>query len=849
MEGGDLPIRSPEGTLPQAKRRKVRKGTRSCWECRRRKIRCVYPSDAAQICINCDLRGTNCVSQEFSDEQGHAPDRRLTQRLGRVEEMLEKLVEKIMPDSYTVGRRASKSDSAGSAAEDSFDESCPFSVGQPPILEVLSSLRDSGKGSAATAGQHAAAAAPTPAPTPCEPTLGPKHVSTGNKVYALFPCQQDIDAIVKASPSTSFIVGFFARYRDLIEERTEKPTCVAHVPPPTSHPMVLAKRLIQLMNSLQHVQPSTPLKLTTREPVNGLMSRIVSEVTLVAQNDDLVGYVEGVETLALISLYHCNAGNLRKSWLTLHRAISVAQLMGIDRWGDKPLKSADPTSDPVTRTKAKPLWFRLTFIDRYLSLLLGLPAGTNDNSFLNEATIDEPTDRLERQHTVVMGAIIKRNSSKGDPAFGATQGIDCDLEAAARSVGCEFWQLPTPESIGDVGPMERMQYATRLMLQMNHHNLLILLHLPYLLRDPKERRWDYSKATCMSSSRQLLRTFLLFRNVNRSTFACRHTGYAALTAAMTLLLGYLDPKMQARDPATVARREDDRALIEGIRDTLQHMANEKGDKLPRDSSSIITRLLPLLSPEIMYGGGAGAGGNGSSSGTSAGLPEGPAIHLEIPFLGTININPFSNNHPGASAGHEAPHSHAHSHSQILSTNANTSNNDNDNNNDLASRTSPNNNKDKEATTTTSTSASTSTPQDIHTQPDNHPTAFTTTPSPYNTNTNTSTNSASDAHTHPTSTAVYPNPNTTFPIHHQQHQQQQQQQQQQEASYMLSIPMDYGNDFSDFHNNGFPPPMMQFEWSQAQLAHPELAADADEWTFQGFDTAYFESLFSSGLHGP
>jgi len=755
---------------------------------RRRKIRCVYPSDAAQICVSCDSRGTNCVSQEFPDDQTQTPDRRVTQRLGRVEEMLEKLVEKIMPDSYTAGRRHPTSDSPGSATDgdpESVEGPCPFSVGQPPIFEVLSTLRDNGNRAAAT-GEHHAAGPPTPAPTRCDVILGSKYNSIGKKLNSLFPCQQDIDAIVAASPSASFFVGFFSRYRDLVEGGTEKPSSIADVPPPTSHPMVLAKRLIQLMNCLQQVQPTTPLKLTTREPVSCLMARTVFEVTLVVQNDDLVGYVEGVETLALISLYHSNAGNLRKAWLTLRRALSVAQLMGIDRWGDKPLKSADPMSNLSTRTKAKPLWFRLNFVDRYLSLLLGLPAGTDDNSFINDSVIDEPTDRLEKQHTVVMGAIIKRNSSKGDPAFGATQSIDCDLEAAARSVRSEFWQLPTPESIAEVEPVERMQYMTQLMLQMNHHNLLILLHLPYLLRDPKERRWDYSKVTCMSSSRQLLQTFLLYRKVNQATFACRHTDYGALTAAMTLLLGYLEPKMQARDAATVCKREADRALIEEVRDTLQQMGNDNGDNLSRDASCIIGRLLPLLNPDLMSGGG----GSGNE-----GLAEVRTIHLEIPYLGTININP-SSGHPGAS-GQEVPHAH-------VSPNASISNS---------------------ATPTTSTTSAsaraTSSSTDL--EPQDRSKFSTSTPYTHNPNTQA------------TSTTDWSTPSLS-------------QQQQQEASHMLSIPMDYSNDsngYSDF--NGFAP-MMQFEWSQAQLAHPELTAEADQWTFQGFDTAYFESLFSSGFHG-
>ncbi|KAI1816292.1 hypothetical protein GGS20DRAFT_583671 [Poronia punctata] len=794
-----LAIRGAEESTSHAKRRKVRKGTRSCWECRRRKIRCVYASDNAEICAGCDTRGTNCVSQEFPDGQTQIQDRRVTQRLGRVEEMLEKLVEKIMPDSYNVRPRIPTNNSTSSTAspadggpgsvedEDEGEDQCPFAVGKPPIFEVFSSLHDTAPETNLTEGRYIGGI-PTPASSACEGALTTKYASISKKLHGLFPCQQDVDAIVAASPSPTFVLGFFSRYHDLVEGATEEPSSIAVIPPPTSHPAVLAKRLMQLMNCLQQIQPTTPLKLVSSESTGCIMAKAVSEATLAVQNDDVVGYVEGIETLALITLYHSNVGNLRKAWLTLRRAISVAQLMGVDRGSDKPLQSADPKSNPSTRTKAKPLWFRLNFVDRYLSLLLGLPAATDDNSFLSDTAADEPTDRLEKQHTVVMGAIIKRNSSqKGDPALGTTQTIDCELEAASRSVKADFWQHPSLEKIKAAGPLERMQYMTQLMLQMNHHNLLILLHLPFLLRDPKERRWDYSKDTCTSSSRQLLHTFLLFRKVSEATFACRHTDYGALTAAMTLLLGYLDPKLQARDAPTLSRREADRRLVEETRDTLRRMAKDTGDKLSRDASCIINRLLPLLDPDLLAGTGTHEGVVG----------EVPTIHLDIPYLGTININSSSNNSHTSTSRQEVPHAHAFP----IANNTNTS---------------------PGTSTTTSSSRIDLDPHFINTHPQHTSTDWNNTPP-----------------------ALSPR--------------QQQQQHSTEFSYLLSIPMDYHpNDFNnnvDYTNNhDFAPTTttttttMQFEWSQAQLAHPELAAEADKWTFQGFDTAYFESLFSSGFQG-
>ena len=91
MEYTSLP---PSYKVPSAtetlERRKVRKGTQSCWECKRRKVRCTFapPRDVNVTCDRCKRRGTLCVSQEFpQNSTGQAVD-----RLGRVEAIVEQLV-------------------------------------------------------------------------------------------------------------------------------------------------------------------------------------------------------------------------------------------------------------------------------------------------------------------------------------------------------------------------------------------------------------------------------------------------------------------------------------------------------------------------------------------------------------------------------------------------------------------------------------------------------------------------------------------------------------------------------------------------------------------------------------
>lgn len=95
---------------PAARRRKIRRGTRSCWECKRRKNRCTWSlshdgkdnndTAAPTSCDACRRRGTRCVGQEFPEEgtQRHrSGNGRVADgaRLERIESLVEELVRKV----------------------------------------------------------------------------------------------------------------------------------------------------------------------------------------------------------------------------------------------------------------------------------------------------------------------------------------------------------------------------------------------------------------------------------------------------------------------------------------------------------------------------------------------------------------------------------------------------------------------------------------------------------------------------------------------------------------------------------------------------------------------------------
>lgn len=85
----------------QPKRRKVRKGTRSCWECRRRKMKCIFGSPTDTACISCKRRGAKCVDQQFPEHISTPLDRSLQMgdRVVRVEALVEQLLNTVSNSS------------------------------------------------------------------------------------------------------------------------------------------------------------------------------------------------------------------------------------------------------------------------------------------------------------------------------------------------------------------------------------------------------------------------------------------------------------------------------------------------------------------------------------------------------------------------------------------------------------------------------------------------------------------------------------------------------------------------------------------------------------------------------
>ncbi|QMW39125.1 hypothetical protein G4B11_002405 [Aspergillus flavus] len=537
--------RSNLDNVPPFKRKKLRRGTRSCWECKRRKMKCVFERPEDAVCVGCHRRWTQCVSQEFPEQVPAHIDssRQLRDRLRRVESRLDQVLHQ----------------DANSTPARSID-------------------------------QH-----PHPPPAYTEDTTVGEDLS--HTLYSALPSPQDIARIATANShhSIPFHEILTTPYSILDRDSPRAHIPLLSITATGIHPVLIARHMLHLASFLQHLHPDLHDEIRgLSEPPSSMRDRLAEmAIRLVTTRDQFVGSVEFLECIMMQSLYEANCGYLRRSWMTTRRAMTIAQSMGFHQSG---ARLQYQVLHPDTKAYPHFMWFRIVFYDRQMCLLLGMPDGSLDRSMGSEAMLaqDSPVGRLERQHCVIMSRLLER--SHANPAacsdYALTQELDGELHRCARALPSRWWLTPNLSK-------EQKKEALfcdmrRLSAQLCHYNLLNQLHLPYLLRRSVDRQYDYSRITCVNASREILSRFMILCRWNRVAFSCRTIDFTALMAAMTLLLAHLNRYRSSQvDDFLNVQALGDRALIEQAQEHMEELDRLNADPLSARSARLLRRLLVI----------------------------------------------------------------------------------------------------------------------------------------------------------------------------------------------------------------------------------------------------------------
>ncbi|ROV95704.1 hypothetical protein VMCG_07580 [Cytospora schulzeri] len=454
-------------------------------------------------------------------------------------------------------------------------------------------------------------------------------------------------------------------YTTLDHTGLKTPESLLDVPGPDMHPVLIARHMLLLATYLQHLHPDLhkDIKGLSESP-QAIMKRLTDlAIRLVTTNDELLGSIEGLECVMIESVYQVNIGNLRRSWVAGQRAMSIAQLMGLNRSDTQAqYKVLDPENDYHPRL----MWFRIVFLDRYLCLLLGLSQGSLDRTMASEAVLanDTPTGRLERIHCVIASRILERNeSAPSSHGLALTRALDTELQSAARSLPSKWWLTPSLDTTCN-DPQALFWNTRRIFAQVLHYNLLNQLHLPYMLHTSSANRGNpqYSRITCANASREVLSRFITLRGFNGIAYSCRTVDFLALMAAMTLLLAHLDSHSHSQSEAEnllAHQYHSDRAMIERVQENMEEVNRINSDTLSAQSADLLRRLL-TLDVETVDGCPRRAGRvSVREGGPESARPyqdDDAAVSVHIPYFGIIKIasEGVSKELPRPQATHVAP---------------------------------------------------------------------------------------------------------------------------------------------------------------------------------------------------
>ena len=477
-----------------------------------------------------------------------------------------------------------------------------------------------------------------------------EHARLSQALRQYLPEDEDVQMITKASSSTSsmFYQMHTVPYSALDEARSID--SMFERPGPKAHPALIARHMLYLATSLQHLHPRfhQEIKGLSKSPHEMRNSLVEIAGDMVTSRDELVDSIEGLDCVIIESWYHANNGNLQKALITIRRAITIAQVMGFHRKGNARCTVVS------TKTRAYPdlVWFRMLAHERYLCLMLGVPQSTLDQTMASDAMLagDTPMGRLDRIHCAVACRLLERNQT--DPKEGdyvLTEELDARLQMASRDMPPGWWLTPNLAT-GAHHPTALFWYMRQLFHQLLHHSLLVHLHLPYMLRSFEGRQqYEYSRVTCVNSSREILSRLIMFHSFNRIAFSCRTIDFFGLMAAIALLIAHIERsqcRLSPHEQRSASRsmmegllthqRPCDRALVEQVQVSMRDADRVAADATNASCSSLLWRLLAM--EEEAYNHSTCQDRLRETTRLSS-LEMDATIQLTIPFLGVIDITP------------------------------------------------------------------------------------------------------------------------------------------------------------------------------------------------------------------
>lgn len=531
----------------------MRKGTHSCIECRRRKIRCIWPKTSPK-CNFCSNRKEECVEQVYGDVRVLALRRKQRKKSGleridelarSVGEVLERLDAKRFPEELALGAlknlQQTLKDLPGlrgdavtfedrvktAGAHEDF-ENDNISLSNAPLLSLFDNFlfnieESSPEESLAPAASNSLHLRISKMNIrileelrPLVPNRSALGRILGNNRVALCTLQKNF-------PDLPGLKLFLDDHRlevlteyMLVTLASENITAVAEVV------ACLATCFQQLPHNFDLGSDSLPA------PLNILEKCYMEFIeTLLGPDEGIVSSITGVKCLLVQVGYYLKLGLPTKAWITFRRALTFSQILG----------SFQKSSTERPNSESRALMLELWNLDRRLSLLFGFPYATAHlQPRIEPLILALPAVAIFRYNlSRVATRIIDRNQQPDNTPLSETIAIDLELEKCQDLMPADWWKG------GAESTMREEEIYDMYTAKLWYHNLRNLLYLPFFTKALAKSENKMTALAGLRASREVICCYQILRNVQRPVLRkCNLIDFQAFTAGMIVVLALLE---------------------------------------------------------------------------------------------------------------------------------------------------------------------------------------------------------------------------------------------------------------------------------------------------------------------
>ncbi|KIM96948.1 hypothetical protein OIDMADRAFT_148112 [Oidiodendron maius Zn] len=585
--------------------KRMRKGTRSCVECRRRKRRCIWPLEAEK-CGPCVVRGNRCLEQTYIDSRSsHHKKPTMRERINELEELLSQILNqhRKMGLSSTLDRlELSAADvlkklrlDSGSYPVDTESTSSDLLGTSPSLTPISSAGWADGLEKAPLSGLFDNAILHRETcdilqNVPFKSSRGSLGITERNRkllrsLRSLALDAQALDLIIRESRTSLCLLDktfpHFPGLGSYCLDNSEFILLREHIISTFESDNVanVLKVLLSLASCIQQLPASFKLSYgTTPAPLETLhVCYMESAEAFLTPDEGIACTIDGLECMMAQVRYYLNFGLPRKSWLIIRRAVTFLQVLS---------KTNDAISGGQMDNRERILWFHMWQADRSLSLILGLPYAFSSfpyriQSAYGPGSILPTKAQFMFKLATVAGHVIDRNQQQDDSQYTATLNIDLQLEECRNIMPSAWWEA----SADSETPIEAIY--ERYTVKLWFYNLKNHIHLPFLLKSLADPG-DYLGAhEALAASRAMIECYQVLRDEHRPILrVCNIVDFQVFTAAMIIVLCLL----RGFRGYDYQQREEDWEVIRNLINILNRVSGDVLDGVPTQAAHFLESL-------------------------------------------------------------------------------------------------------------------------------------------------------------------------------------------------------------------------------------------------------------------